>query len=580
VSDSAAPWFERCPELLEWELERFGQWGIEARIDEGRRARGQMALHCEASLRGDAVAIEVRYPSEYPELPPLIFGAPGLLERHQHRFGGNFCLLERPLDDWPAGEWGAADLLGERLTALFRDTEAGPEAVRAGEAPMPEPVSTYFMTPSDLTVLVGEEVKPTGADGGKLSVRRLSKHMFVVVGNGESRLEEPLAETLGAGDEISVPWVRLAEAPPAGRDGEGASVARWLSSEHPGLLARDLPHKLAASKRLPGPPPLELCCLVFPEEGPGVGETRDGYLFLMVERGAQGKRETLLRAQLLSAAEHGRRRPELAGLAEKRALVIGAGTLGGDIAVELAKAGVGEIEPLDCDTFEVGNTVRHRLGLESVGMPKALAVAAAARRANPFCRAEPTEVRLGMVEWSEQSPLAQLADSVAAADIVIEASGSHQIAKLVSRVCGEEGKPMISTWLNEGFYGAEVVRIRPGQTMCWRCFATAQLAGEALVAEAGPPSQVSAQGCAHPTTAGAGFDALETAAVATRLAVQTLEPDGGYPDCEWDHAVLNFRRQPGDVEHPRIATEQLPVREDCEECKAPAGSGAALSKSS
>jgi molybdopterin/thiamine biosynthesis adenylyltransferase len=577
VSNSAAPWFERCPKLLEWELERFGQWGIAVTIDEERRAWGQILAHCETSLGGKPVPTRVLYPSEYPELPPLIFGPPGLLDRHQHRFGGNFCLLERPLDDWPAAEWGAADLLGERLTALFRDTEAGPEAVRESEAPMPEPVSAYYLTPSDLTVVIGEQVKPIGTRG-ELSLRRLTRHMFVVVGRGEARLEEPLAKLFGAGDEIATPWIRLEVAPPEGPD--GATVARWLRREYPDLLAHELPPKLAGSRRLPAPPPLELCCLVFPEEGPGVGETRDGYLFVMVERSEQGKRETLLKAQALSPIEQGRRQPELAGLEGRRALVVGAGTLGGDIAVELSKAGLGEIESLDYDMLEIGNCVRHRLGLEAVGMPKAQGVAAAAQRANPFCQTEATEVHLGAVEWSGPSPLAVLADSVEAADIVVEASGSHQIAKLVSRLCTEAGKPMVATWLTEGFYGAEAVRMRPGQTMCWNCFATAQHEGKALIAEEGPPSQVSAQGCAHPTTAGTGFDALEVVAVATRLAVQTLKPDGGYPDCEWDHVVLNFRRQPDDAEHPRVATEQLPSREGCEECQVSAGSGAARSKTS
>ena len=577
MSETASTWFERWPELLEWELERFGQWGISVRIDEERRLRGQLALHCETSLEGEPVATEVRYPSEYPELPPLIFGPPGLLDRHQHRFGGNFCLLPRPLDDWPARSWGAADLLGERLTALFRDTEAGPAAVRVAEAPMPEPVSTYYMTATDAAVLVAEEVRPEG-ERGTLIVRRCAPHLFVVFANDQAGLSEELCELFPSGKEIAVPWLRLPEAPPAGP--EGSAIAGWLNEEHPGLLARELPPKLAGSRRLSAPPPLELCCLVFPEEGPGVGETRDGYLFLAIERRPQGKREFLLAVQLLTEEEYGRRRPELDGLGEKQALLVGLGTLGGDIAVELAKAGLGELELLDFDGFEVGNMVRHRLGIEFAGFAKARALAIAARRANPFCRTAATEVQLGAVEWSSESPLAQLAKAVEAADVVVEASGSHQIAQLVARVCAEQGKPMVATWLTEGFWGAEIVRIRPGETICWSCFVEAQRDSDALTAESGPPSQVVAQGCSHPTTAGAGFDAVEAAALATRLVVQTLGPEGGYPDCEWDHAVLNFRRDPTDPEHRRIATEVLEGRDDCERCQAPVGSGAPPSKTS
>jgi hypothetical protein len=291
--------------------------------------------------------------------------------------------------------------------------------------------------------------------------------MFVVVDNGESQREEPLAKLFESGDEIAAPWIRLEEAPPEGPD--GAVVARWLRSEHPDLLARELPPKLAGSRRLPAPPSLEICCLVFPEEGPEIGETRDGYLFLMVERGEQGKRETLIKAQVLSPTEQGRRRPELAGLEGKRALVIGAGTLGGDIAIEMSKAGVGEIESLDYDILEIGNCVRHRLGLESVGMPKAQGVAAAAQRANPFCQAEATEVHIGAVEWSEASPLALLVDSVAAADIVIEASGGHQ-----SRSLSRGSVPrQTSRWWRPGSLRASTVPRRCGSVQARRCAGTA-----------------------------------------------------------------------------------------------------------
>lgn len=572
MSKASTPWFERWPELLEWELGRFGAWGIEVDVDEKRRAAGQLVLRCETKLSGKPVPIEARYPSEYPELPPLIFGPPGLIERHQHRFGGNFCLLGRPLDDWPAGSWGAADLIGERLSALIHDTESGPEAVRAAEEPMPEPVGSYFATAADAAVLIAEEVRPQG-ERGRLRTRRCAPHMFVVVGEGSRQLDARLAELFSGGEEFEIPWLRLTEAPPAGPD--GAALARWLAAEHSGLLAAELPPRLRGSKRLQAPPAQEIVGLVFPEEGPGVGEFRDGYLFLHIDRRGEKRRPALLAGQVLSPEELGRRRPELDGLSEKRVAVLGLGTLGADIGIELAKAGVGELELIDFDSLEAGNLMRHRLGIEYAGLPKARAVAMAARRANPYCKTRANEVHLGTVEWGEESPLERLVVAVDAADLVVEASGSHQLAQLVGRLCSESNTPMVAAWLSEGFWGAEVARLKPGKTMCWKCFSTLQAKGELLRAESGPPSQVTAQGCSHPTTAGAGFDALEAAAVAARLAAQTLEPEGGYPDSDWDHAVLNFRRPPGDAISPRFDSETLSPREECEKCGTFAGSSLA-----
>lgn len=570
MTEPGKPWFERSPGLLDWELKRFEEWGIDVKVDPEERQRGRLVIHCEERMNAEPVPIEIRYPSEYPELPPLIIGPAGLMDRHQHRFAGNFCLLARPLDDWPAGTWGAADLVGERLRALIGDTEAGDEAVRAAEEPMPEPVSAYYQTASDATVLMPDLLEPAG-ESGELVVRRCTHSLFVTVGRDGEILDDEMSALFPGDQEFVVPWVRILEAPPVGPD--AAAVAQWVRKEHPHLLARDLPRKLRDSKHLASPPPIEFCCLVFPEEGPEVGEFHDGYLLLYVERDGTGnRREALLGTQRLSLTERARRAPELAGLDHRQALVIGLGTLGGDIAVELAKAGLGHLELLDYDSLEFGNLLRHRLGLEYLGMPKARGVALAVRRANPFTATSIRELRLGSVDWADESPLAELAAAIGNADVVIDASGSHQIAQLVGRICTECDTPMIATWLTEGFWGAEVVRIIPGKTMCWTCFATAQQEGTLLRAESGPATQVAALGCSHLTTAGAGFDATETAAVATRLVVQTLEPEGGYAPCEWDHAVLNFRRSPWDSTVPRVGAETLPPREECELCMASAGS--------
>ncbi len=131
--------------------------------------------------------------------------------------------------------------------------------------------------------------------------------------------------------------------------------------------------------------------------------------------------------------------------------------------------------------------------------------------------------------------------------------------------------PLIAPWLTDGFWGGELVRIVPGRTCCWTCFVRQQREEQLLVAEAGPSSDVVIQGCSHPTTSGAGFDAVELAANGARLAVQTFAPAGGYPEAEWDHAVMNFRRPPWHSAHPRFAAEPLSRVEECERCRTAAG---------
>ena len=570
ADELARPWFERYPDLLDWELRRFSDLGLACQLDEQLKDSGRIEIKSEVAYDGQTTPITVNYPAEYPELPPTIFGPAGLLDRHQHRFGGSFCLLPRPLDDWPARDWGAADLIHDRLRALLADSEAGPEQVRKAEAPMPEPFSAYFDYAVDAAVqFPAEAMPPADRRSGRLWLRRPAPQLFVVERSETGASPESFLTHFPKTQAIEARWKRL-DAPPD-RGSRPQDVLDWVREEAPDLLSRRPPPPPPNRRRKnhPRQPPLELCALVFPEEGPGVGEVRDAWLFLLLDRSGGAEQPSLLHCETVSRAERSRRLVELEGLEERRVLVIGLGTIGAPIAIELSRAGVGTLDLVDCERFEFGNTPRHPLGLEYLGLPKTVAVSTACRRANPYCLTEVALMRLGDPFWKGESSLEQLAPKLLAADLVIEATGSHQVAQVLSRLAAEAQVPMISAWMTDGFYGGEVVRIGPG-TMCWTCFATAHRGGEILRAEAGPGSEVVVQGCAHPTTIGAGFDALEIAANATRLAVQTLSPDGGYPDSDFDHLAASFRRGSGD-DFPRLATESLPPREECQQCQSAAG---------
>jgi molybdopterin/thiamine biosynthesis adenylyltransferase len=563
------PWFDRWPELAAWELARFRARGLPAAVDEEAKAAGRFVVKSQVRFRDRTVDIEVRYPAETPELPPEVFAEPGLLDRHQHPFGGNFCLLERPLDDWPAGSWGAADLIAERLGALLADTAAGPEVVRAAEAPMPEPYTAYYNHPLGPVVLMPGELSSPHGEGGSLRLRLFDKGnlRFVVEAVDGTGGDQTLLELLPPGEVVEARWKRVA-GPPPGPD--GPSVAAWARTNHPGLLRPPVPRKLAGSRHLAAPK-LEVVALVFEEEGPGVGQGRDAWLFLCLPR---GEVPFLTHWQVVSAKERFRRIPELVGLRERRAVVVGLGTLGGEIAVGLAKAGLGTLDLVDHDRFEANNAVRHVLGIEWSGLPKTLAVANACRRANPFCQAQGHDLFFGETVWEGPSATERLGGLLHGVDVVVESTGSHQLQRLIARLAAEAGVPFVSSWLTEGFCGAEIVRIVPDTTSCFVCFARAQAAGELPRAEAGPDNPVVVQGCSHPTVSGAGFDASETAALTTRLAVQTILRDERYPDSSWDYAAVSFRGGTEGQQAPRVATKRLSSREGCVRCDPAAGSNA------
>ncbi len=112
------PWFENQPERRDWELAEFAARGLPA---EDYVINGTFGIKTKLPFRGEEIEIKVEYPFDYPDVPPTVFGPP-VLERHQTRRAGNFCLLEDPQRDWwPA--MSGAELIDEDLRWLLQDSD-------------------------------------------------------------------------------------------------------------------------------------------------------------------------------------------------------------------------------------------------------------------------------------------------------------------------------------------------------------------------------------------------------------------------------------------------------------------------
>ena len=99
------------------------------------------------------------------------------------------------------------------------------------------------------------------------------------------------------------------------------------------------------------------------------------------------------------------------------ALLIGCGSVGSRVAVDLAAAGVANIILIDPDLMNAPNAGRHVLGINSLGRPKATAVAELLRRRFP----QITSVRPFDDSWEdvqEKNP-----DLLASCDVIVSATG-------------------------------------------------------------------------------------------------------------------------------------------------------------
>lgn len=543
-------WYEREPDRLAWELDEFERHGLTAEVSYDQD--GRLVITTEVHFRGEPVQVSATYPHGYPYFPPNVVGAARLLDRHQDPVGLNYCLLEDPENDWHPSR-SAGRLIGKNLRALLKDADAGAAAIRAGEADMAEPVSAQFHYDDEVVILVAEPflAYELSATHGAMTLKRGPARVHILaeaegIGTTDPALVEQYA---AAGTEVAGRWVAV-DGRPRPEDFP-QSILEAIDAVDPTILGR-LDRRLRQKKALPFVG--TIVGLTFIEQGPTRDEQRRNWMFAEIQqkRGYEpGLRRFLLPAQALSRAERQRRIPELAGLDQAHVIVIGAGSLGAPVALELAKAGVGRLDLIDPDSYDLNNAVRHVLEIEHAGEPKVAATAAKCRALNPFVDANAHESTIGNSLGAHQL----LSRLLTTATLVIDTTGAETVGRFVAERARAAGVPMIVSGLTAASYGADILLIQPDGP-CFDCFTRAQDDNSMPSPPGGPRSAVTPIGCRHPAFAGAGFEVTELAAVTTRIAVrataQTQYPPG---DANW--VVLNFRAD------PHYGDGRIDVHPDC-----------------
>ncbi|MHB8490688.1 MAG: HesA/MoeB/ThiF family protein [Solirubrobacteraceae bacterium] len=529
-------WHEAQPERLAWELAEFSARGLAA--DTYDAGAGRIGIQTELRFDGEPILIRVVFPFDYPDVEPTAYGPAGLLGRHQHRRDGNFCLLENPsLDWWPT--MSAAQLVDEDLRWLLEDSAAGPEVVERGEADMPEPLSQHIPVDPRRVALVPDpfwQLELEATEGELITYdAALSAGQIIAEVQGIGECDRNLLKRFRAanGERHAGRWTALAagalEPYPSLEDLFDAAVqaSPQVLRKLKGTLERD--RKRDSVDGWVG--------VTFLEEGPRRRQWRRGWLLLEVRLDRRGQWQKLraLRAQALTAGERARRIPELDGLAHASMLVVGAGSLGSPIVFELAKAGVGRTTVVDDDRYDVNNAVRHVLDPRWAATHKAVAVAIEAEYLNPFVQVDSHVLRVG----AGPDDNSQIERLIADADVVVDATGSHQAARILQRRCREAHKTLVLAALTAGSYGGEVAVFRPDGPCFW-CFVLAQHDGLIPEALAGPVSNVTPIGCSAPAFSGAGFDATALAALATRTAIRATGKSA-YPPLNYDYIIVDFR---------------------------------------
>ncbi|MEU7874372.1 ThiF family adenylyltransferase [Dactylosporangium sp. NPDC049140] len=149
-------------------------------------------------------------------------------------------------------------------------------------------------------------------------------------------------------------------------------------------------------------------------------------------------------------------------LRERRALVVGAGSVGSYVAEVLARSGVGAFTLVDPDRVEPENLGRSGYLTADVGRPKVDALAGRLRAINPAVRVDRHAAAVDDLDR------AALLAEVQGAGLVVAATDDNHAQQRLNHLAYWSGTPAVFIGLYARAAGGEVIVTYPGGP-CWQC---------------------------------------------------------------------------------------------------------------
>ena len=145
-----------------------------------------------------------------------------------------------------------------------------------------------------------------------------------------------------------------------------------------------------------------------------------------------------------------------------KVLIVGLGSFGSNIAVELAKAGVGEFILMDMDFMELHNIARHQCGINDLGRYKTKAVRDLILQKNPYAKVETHEV-------SVVKNYQLLYSLMAKSDLVVCATDNNTSRFAINQAAIKLQKTVIFGRAITRAEGGDVFILRPDAKTCYAC---------------------------------------------------------------------------------------------------------------
>ncbi len=213
-------------------------------------------------------------------------------------------------------------------------------------------------------------------------------------------------------------------------------------------------------------------------------------------------------------------------LKEKKVTILGLGALGSEVAVSLAKNGIGTADIFDSDIFEIGNSIRHAANLFYIGEKKTDVLKQLIKKVNP-------NIIVNHYHGNILEDSGNLEKSLATSDICIVLTGEKDVDYMINDIYTKKYSiPFIFSGVSIGAFsgGIEVVT---KDSACLRCLDLKGLnklpepKGNFKLSELGPEYG----NCSGPALPGSEIDIKSVAMQVSRVVLQLIMPDNSqnYP---------------------------------------------------
>lgn len=301
-------------------------------------------------------------------------------------------------------------------------------------------------------------------------------------------------------------------------------LLRWLK-EHgePAIVLLMAPHRNAAQLvvfacRVPAPLPAALPTI---EAGFRPGRSPPA-LRIARMMSAPIERPVVRRADPRFLIERAGGDPSYVG---RSVIVVGCGSVGSYVAHGLASFGFGRLTLIDPEVMALENVFRHVLGAESVGTPKANALAATLKRSFPHLDVRPYAMRF--------EDALDRNENFVGTDVLILATGDATLERRLNRLLHAFAN-CLHVWVEPLGLGGHVVSSLQTQPGCYECLFRRDdrsgLVNMASFAAPGQPFQRTLAGCGGTFTPFGALDAQQMANIAVRETAR-MSHGSSYSPC-------------------------------------------------